>query len=130
MKKSKKNCKTPKKTKTTTSKCKKPRRKKIIYPKGGGEHRNAEAVAKELDNKNAAKVAETVAKELDNKNAAGVAETEVNNNKTETARKKAEAAAALKAADGDKAVRDGVTQKAGVILLVILGFVAVGVNTL
>ena len=126
MKKSKKNCKTPKKTKTTTSKCKKPRRKKIIYPKGG-------AGAKKLDNKNAAEVAETVAKELDNKNAAEVAETEVNNNKTETASKKAEAAAALAAlrrAGGDKAVRDGVTQKAGFILLVILGFVAVGVNTL
>ena len=44
MKKSKQNCKPTKKTKNTTSKCKKPRRKKNIYQKRGGDAETKEGM--------------------------------------------------------------------------------------
>lgn len=61
MKKSKQNCKPTKKTKNTTSKCKKPQRKKIKYPKRGGAEQmtaEAKAEAKRIENKQRAAAAE------------------------------------------------------------------------
>ena len=63
MKKSKQNCKPTKKTKNTTSKCKKPQRKKIKYPKRGGSEgeqmtAEAKAEAKRIENNQRAAAAE------------------------------------------------------------------------